>query len=191
MVTVQNWDKTITRVPTYRLISDSFKNWRGMNESGGRRIKRAIVLDLGSITFLDAEQITRLRRFSLLHDYLVAKEAVLAEANAAIGDERVVDRRRLTNIGCFRTYVLAYLQHHPGLHQGMTILVHQLDPGPQGLPLQLYCFTATVDWIEHENIKGDIFDHLLAILPEFGLRAFQQPTGSDMREWIGTAQPET
>jgi miniconductance mechanosensitive channel len=189
MVTVQNWDKTITRVPTYRLISESFKNWRGMNESGGRRIKRSIVLDLTSIRFLDDDTIEHLRGFSLLHDYIVSKQAALIEANAHVADGLVVNRRRLTNIGCFRAYVLAYLQHHAGVHQGMTILVNQLDPGPQGLPLQLYCFTSTVDWIAHENIKGDIFDHLLAILPEFGLTAFQQPAGADFRALLAPSDP--
>jgi miniconductance mechanosensitive channel len=182
-VKIQNWDKTITTVPTHRFISDSFRNWRGMSESGGRRIKRSLHLDLGSVRFLDAEEAERLSRYELLRTYMEGKRAELAEAEAraaSTGDGTIPERRRLTNVGTFRAYVLAYLRHHPRVHQGMTMLVRQLEPGPEGLPLQIYCFTADTAWASYEGIQSDIFDHLLAILPEFGLRAYQKPAGSDL-----------
>ena len=182
-VKVQNWDKTITTVPTYRLISDSFKNWRGMQESGGRRIKRSIYLDLSSVRFLRPEERAGLYRFTLLRSYLDAKQEEIEAWNASHPDraKEPVNARRLTNIGCFRAYVQAYLKAHPGVHQDMLLLVRQMPPGPTGLPLEIYCFTATVAWGEYEGIQSDIFDHLLAILPEFGLRVFQQPAGSDIQ----------
>jgi len=182
-VKVQNWDKTITTIPTYRLISDSFKNWRGMQQSGGRRIKRALHIDLASIRFLTPEERARLRRFSLLRDYLDAKQAEIDAWNASHPDraQEPVNARRLTNIGCFRAYVLAYLKAHPGVHQDMSLMVRQMPPGPTGVPLEIYCFTATVVWAQYEGIQSDIFDHLFAILPEFGLRVYQQPAGWDLQ----------
>lgn len=174
-VTVQNWDKTITTVPTRKLISDSFKNWRGMTEAGGRRIKRAIYLDQHSTRFLDADDIARLRRFRLLDEYLGGKQAELGEWNEALGDygSEAVNQRRVTNLGTFRAYVEQYLRTHPGIHQDLTLLVRQLDPTDAGLPLEIYCFTSDTGWAAYEGIQGDIFDHMLAILPEFGLRVFQ------------------
>jgi miniconductance mechanosensitive channel len=154
-----------------------------MSESGGRRIKRSLHLDLGSVRFLDAEEAERLSRYELLRTYMEGKRAELAEAEAraaSTGDGTIPERRRLTNVGTFRAYVLAYLRHHPRVHQGMTMLVRQLEPGPEGLPLQIYCFTADTAWASYEGIQSDIFDHLLAILPEFGLRAYQKPAGSDL-----------
>lgn len=182
MITIQNWDKTIVRVPTYRMISESFKNWRGMSEAGGRRIKRAMLLDLGSVRFLDEEEIDRLQRFALLKEYMEQKKVELDEANEKLRQLAPdhVNLRRLTNIGTFRAYVRRYLENHPEIHQEMTLLVRQLDPDSHGVPLELYCFTRTIAWIEYERIRSDIFDHLFAILPEFGLRAFQQPTGADL-----------
>ncbi len=187
-VKVQNWDKTITTIPTKRLISDPFKNWRGMQESGGRRIKRALMLDQQSVHFLDARERAHLHRFRLLDEYLNAKEAEIAEWNRQLKDsgQEPVNTRRITNIGTFRAYVERYLRSHPGIHQNMTLIVRQLSPTAEGLPIELYCFTNTVAWVQYEGIQSDIFDHLLAILPEFGLRVYQAPSGQDMRE-MGTA----
>ena len=187
-VKVQNWDKTITTIPTKRLISDPFKNWRGMQESGGRRIKRALMLDQQSVHFLDDRERAHLHRFRLLDEYLNAKEAEIAEWNRQLKEsgQEPVNTRRITNIGTFRAYVERYLRSHPGIHQNMTLIVRQLSPTAEGLPIELYCFTNTVAWVEYEGIQSDIFDHLLAILPEFGLRVYQAPSGQDMRE-MGTA----
>ncbi len=184
-VKVQNFDKTISTVPTRKLIADSFRNWRGMRESGGRRIKRSIYLDQNSIHFLSDEERQRLDRFALLDGYLPAKEAELEEWNRSLprGERDIVNRRRVTNIGTFRAYAERYLRHHPGVHPEMTLMVRQLAPGADGLPLELYCFTNTVIWTGYEGIQSDIFDHLLAILPEFGLRVFQHPGGADIRQW--------
>lgn len=182
-VTVQNWDKTITTIPTYRLISDSFKNWRGMQEAGGRRIKRSINLDMNSIRFLSAAEIERFGAFALLRDYIERKTGELAAYNAGIGasDEPAVNLRRLTNIGTLRAYIAGYLRHHPRIHQDMTLIVRQLQPGPDGLPIEIYCFTNDTNWVNYEGIQSDLFDHITAIVPEFGLRLFQNPAGSDLR----------
>ncbi|MFU6378661.1 mechanosensitive ion channel family protein [Metapseudomonas otitidis] len=183
-VKVQNWDKTITTIPTKRFITDSFKNWRGMQESGGRRIKRSLYLDQNSVHFLSADEQTGLRRFRLLDSYLKAKESELLSWNAQLDESArlPVNSRQLTNIGTFRAYVEQYLRHHPEIRQDMTLLVRQMAPTADGLPLELYCFTSTTAWARYEAIQSDIFDHLLAILPEFGLRVFQHPSGADLRE---------
>ena len=193
-VTVQNWDKTITTVPTKKLISDSFKNWRGMSESGGRQIKRAIYLDQHSVRFLGGDEVARLHRFALIDGYLDAKAQELQDWNARLagrGDEPV-NRRRVTNLGTFRAYVEQYLRRHPGIHQQMTLLVRQLQPTAEGLPLEVYCFSNDVRWAAYEGIQSDIFDHLLAILPEFGLKVFQgssdAPLDVNLRR-IDAAQP--
>lgn len=184
-VKVQNWDKTITTIPTHRLISDSFKNWRGMSLSGGRRIKRALYLDASSIHFMSEEEIERCNRFLLLEEYLSHKQCELSSYNDSLAgtldtdQENAVNLRRLTNIGTFRAYVAHYLKQHPQLHKGMTLMVRQLPPGPQGVPIELYCFTTTTAWGEYEDVQADIFDHLLAIIPEFGLRLFQHPAGTE------------
>jgi miniconductance mechanosensitive channel len=181
-VKVQNWDKTITTIPTHRLISDSFKNWRGMSETGARRIKRAIYLDVSSIRFQRQDEIDHFKRFVLLKDYIAAKENDLKDYNASLGAEfdEAVNQRRLTNVGTFRAYALNYLKNHPRIHNGMTLMVRQLAPGPEGLPLEVYCFTKTTVWTEYEDIQSDIFDHLLAVVSEFGLRLYQKPAGSDL-----------
>ena len=183
-VKVQNFDKTITTIPTYKLISESFRNWRGMSESGGRRIKRSIHIDQSSIGFLTDEEIEALESFSLLREHFDEKRKELQEAADSLGDDGgfAGNRRRLTNIGVFRAYVKQYLKEHPQIHQDMTVMVRQLRPGPEGLPIEIYCFTDTTDWLAYEDIQSDIFDHLLAILPEFGLRVFQQPAGSDLQQ---------
>jgi miniconductance mechanosensitive channel len=181
-VKVQNFDKTITTIPTHRLISEPFRNWRGMLESGGRRIKRALVIDQSSIRFLAPGEVEHLRRFSLLDSYLAQKEAELAEWNAAQAERACdpVNARRLTNIGTFRAYVTAYLRSHPDISDTLFMLVRQMPPSEAGLPLEIYAFSASTGWAEYERIQGDIFDHLIAILPEFGLGLFQQPTGRDL-----------
>ncbi|MFT3975529.1 MAG: mechanosensitive ion channel [Sphingomonas bacterium] len=181
-VKVQNWDKTITTIPTHRLISESFKNWRGMSESGGRRIKRPLTLDQGSVRFLDEGQIAELRHFSVLRPYLARKLEEIAAANRDV--DSVLNARRLTNVGTFRAYVLAYLEAREDIAKDKTLLVRQLSPGENGLPLEIYCFTTTTAWNEYERIQGDIFDHLLAVLPTFGLRVFQRPTGMDFMQII-------
>lgn len=183
-VKVQNWDKTITTIPTHRLISDSYKNYRGMQESGGRRIMRSILLDQNSVRFLDPEEVQDLRRFALIDEYLERKRGEIESWNASLieAGRDPINSRRVTNIGTFRAYVAAYLMANDRLAKGMTTIVRQLDPTPQGLPLQIYCFTNTTAWAEYEEIQSDIFDHLLAVLPRFRLRLFQQPSGLDLAQ---------
>ena len=180
-VKVQNFDKTIVTVPTHRLVSDSYANWRGMAESGGRRIKRSIAIDQNSIRFLEEDEVLDLKKFKILKPYLEAKREEIAQWNSKEleGDVAPVNGRRLTNIGTLRAYILAYLQWHSRINGNFTLLVRQLAPGPQGLPIELYCFADTTTWGEYEGIQADIFDHLMAILPEFDLRVFQDPSGLD------------
>jgi len=189
-VKVQNWDKTVTTIPTSKLIQDSFKNWRFMPEAGGRRIKRSLAIDMATVRFLTDEEIDRFSRFAPLSDYMKGKVDELAGHNEkhSPGPELKGDPRRLTNIGTLRAYVEHYLKHHPHLHQsGMTLLVRQLQPTPRGLPLEIYTFTNDTAWVRYEAIQADIFDHILAKLPEFGLRAFQEPTGEDVRNSYDSA----
>ena len=194
-VKVQNWDKTITTIPTWRLMSESYKNWRGMSESGGRRIKRTLRLDASSVRFLDAPEIAQFSRFALLQDYMGAKSVALDEANTAarqrLGDKAdlIANQRRLTNLGTLRAYVEAYLRCHPRIHQEMTLMVRTLEPTPEGVPLELYCFTNITAWALYEGVQGDIFDHLLAILPEFGLRLYQSPSGHDLHLGLAPRAP--
>ncbi len=182
-VKIQNWDKTITTIPTHALIADSFKNWRGMSESGGRRIKRC----LNSIRFLEPAEVKRLGRWSLLREYVAAKKAELEEYNARVGSDSDVraDFRSLTNVGTFRAYIKAYLRASQSIHEGMTLLVRQLQPGPEGLPIELYCFTNETAWEVYEEVQSDLFDHILSIVPEFDLRVFQNPTGADLEQLAG------
>ena len=182
-VKVRNFDKTIVTVPTWKLISDSYQNWRGMAEAGGRRIKRALYLDAASVHFLDADDIARLSRLRLLHDYLQGKREEITHWNRDLGAaaEFPGNRRRLTNLGTFRAYVQACLEANPDIHPHMTCMVRQLASGPQGIPLELYCFTATTVWADYERIQADIFDRLFALLPEFDLRMYQQPSGYDVQ----------
>ena len=178
-VKIQNFDKTITTIPTHRLINESFKNWRGMAESGGRRIKRSIMIDQNSVHFLTAAEIADLSEFRLLGTYIDRKESEIAHFNAEQGVEGDINARRLTNIGTFRAYVVALLEAHPEIAPDKTMLVRQLAPGENGLPMEIYAFATTTRWNDYEDIQADIFDHLLAILPRFGLRLFQRPTGLD------------
>ena len=181
-VTVRNWDMTITTIPTKKLISDSFKNWRGMNEAGGRRIKRALFLDQKSVRFLNDDELAGMERFALLDDYLEDKRSEVREWNAALAERaaQAVNTRRFTNLGTFRIYVQNYLRQHAGIHQEMTLLVRQLQPTDAGLPLEIYCFTSDTRWAYYEAVQSDIFDHLLAILPEFDLRVFQSSSDAPL-----------
>ena len=187
-VKVQNWDRTITSIPAYSLISDSFRNWRGMQLAGGRRMKRSIYLDLRSIRFVDRELLDRLKKIRLLENYLEAK---LKEINAyneerKIAEDDLINGRRLTNVGCFRAYCAEYLRNHPKVHQELIQISRQLDPTPQGLPMEIYAFANETAWVKYEGIQSDIFDHLYSILPCFDLRLFQQPSGIDLQN-LGAA----
>jgi miniconductance mechanosensitive channel len=188
-VRIQNWDKTITTVPTKNFISESFINWRGMQESGGRRIKRSIIIDQQSIRFLSEDELKRLRNLQLLAPYLDDKIEEISSWNARLDKQGVdaLNHRRMTNLGTFRAYALAHLQHNPLIRQDMLMLVRQLSPTAEGLPLEIYCFTDTVVWAPHEAIQSDIFEHLLSIIGEFGLRVYQSPTGHDLQLRLGVA----
>ncbi len=181
-VRVQNWDKTYTVIPAHKFLENSFKNWRGMQESGGRRIKRSIFIDMNTIRFLTHEEADRFRRFALLDGYIDDKERELSAWNKdhAEADRDPVNSRRLTNIGTFRAYVTSYLRANPNIHDELTFLVRQLAPTAEGLPLEIYVFTTDVRWAYYEGIQGDVFDHLLAIMPEFGLEVYQSPSGRDL-----------
>jgi miniconductance mechanosensitive channel len=183
-IKVQNWDKTITTIPTHKLIDNSFKNWKGMSESGGRRIKRSLQLDMGTIRFLKPEEIEHFSHFELLSDYIREKKAALEESNRGRSDSGIIaNSRYLTNIGTFRAYVVNYLRQHPKIHhQGMTFLVRQLAPTPEGVPIEVYVFSNDTNWVNYEGIQSDLFDHLLSIVPEFGLTVYQRPSGTDVRE---------
>ena len=192
-VKVRNWDKTISTIPTYALISDSFKNWRGMSEAGGRRIKRAIYIDATSVRFLEENDIKKLRRAHLLTGYIESKLQEIKKYNEENGcdPESPVNGRRLTNLGTFRAYVTAYLKANKNIHTDMTQMVRQLDSGPHGIPLEIYAFTTNTQWVIYEGIQADIFDHIFAVLPEFGLRVYQNPTGHDVREVLRAVGAKT
>ncbi|KXH78544.1 mechanosensitive ion channel family protein [Sporosarcina sp. HYO08] len=188
-VVVSNFDRTLTMVPSYALISDSFINWRGMQQSGGRRIKRSLYIDTTSITFCTREMIEYFKTIDFLSDYINRREREIREYNIRhkINLNNAVNGRALTNIGVFRAYVLLYLQRHPGIHQEMTLMVRQLAPGETGLPLEIYAFVNDVKWTVYETVQADIFDHLFAVAGEFGLRIFQNPAGSDFR-WMSDSE---
>ncbi len=187
-VRVQNWDKTIVTVPTHKLIQESFKNWRGMTEAGGRRIKRSILIDLTSIRFLDRQDLERLSEVNRLKAYLTRKKVELDDASSTVaGEGHRLNERMLTNIGTFRAYIDIYLKENNKIHKEMTFLVRQLPPSPHGLPLELYVFTNDTDWGAYEAIQADIFDHLLSSLPAFDLRVFQHPTGFDMQNLLSVS----
>ncbi|WP_033534834.1 mechanosensitive ion channel family protein [Bordetella trematum] len=186
-VKVQNWDNTVTTVPTYKLFSESYRNYRQMFESGGRRIKRTLRIDAQSVRFLSEQDAQHLMKFKLLHDYLRGKQTDLERANEQLGELAQVpaNRRRLTNIGTFRAYAVAYLRHNTEVRQDMALMVRMMEPQAEGIPIEVYCFSALTAWVEYERIQGDIFDHLLAILPELALRLYQQPSGSDLSGFSG------
>lgn len=186
-VKIRNFDKTITTIPTQALINDSFKNWRGMQETGGRRIKRAIHLDVSSVKFCDADMLERFSRIEHIADYIAAKGRELSAHNteAGVDTSTLVNGRHMTNVGTFRAYVEAYLRAHPKISDKFTFLVRQLQPAENGLPIEIYVFTTTTNWIEYEAIQADIFDHLLAAASEFDLKLFQNPTGADFAGLAG------
>ncbi len=181
-VKVSNWDRTITTIPTYALISESFRNWRGMTEAGGRRIKRSIYLDMTSVHFLAPTDIERLNRLQLISPYIQTKREEIENDNREkkVDSSSPANGRHLTNLGTFRAYLVAYLRAHPGVHQDMIMIVRQLQPTPQGLPLEIYAFASDTGWVAYEGIQSDILDHVLAVIPEFGLRVFQTPSGADL-----------
>ncbi len=183
-VKIQNWDKTISIIPSHKLIASSFKNWRGMSESGGRRIKRSIYIDQTSVRFCDEQMIGKFKTFNLLTPYLDEKLADIDAANADnnINMRSLVNGRRVTNMGTFRAYIEAYLKNHPKIHQNLTFLVRQLAPSDKGIGIEIYVFTNVTDWLAYEAIQADIFDHLLAVLPEFELQIFQNPTGKSFEQ---------
>lgn len=182
-VKVSNWDRTITTIPTYALISEAFKNWRGMMDAGGRRMMRNICIDMNSIHFLDADEIYHLRRLQLITGYIDQKQVEIEDDNRAkdVDPASPANGRHLTNIGVFRAYLVNYLQKHPGIRQDMIVMVRQLQPAGQGLPVELCAFTYDTTWVGHESVQADIFDHIFAVIPEFGLRIYQIPSGADFR----------
>lgn len=177
-VQIQNWDKTITNIPTYKLIDDSFKNWRGMQESGGRRIMRKIIIDISSVRFCDAEMIAKYEKINLLKDYIDRKKRELATYNEEneIDDSVVANGRRMTNLGTFRAYISNYLMVHPFVHKELTFLIRQLEPEREGVPIQIYVFVNQTGWVKYEDVQSNIFDHLLSVVSEFGLRIYQTPS---------------
>ncbi len=189
VIKIQNWDKTISVVPTHKLIDGSFKNWRGMQLAGGRRIKRAIYIDVSSIKFCSEEMLKKYKRFHLIKDYIEKKENEVEESNKEqnVDIQELVNGRRMTNLGTFRAYLKAYLKQRSDVHQELTFLVRHLDPGENGLPIEVYVFAKTIEWGKYEDIQADIFDHILAVVPHFDLRVFQYPTGGDLQKFSSNA----
>ena len=190
-VKVQNWDKTITTIPIYSLVAGSFTNWRGMTESGGRRIKRAINIDLGSVRFCDEALLDRLQKIDLITDYLQKRRGELNELRKDRKITDLINGPRLTNIGVFRRYIAAYLSGHPMLHNQMTSIVRQLAASEYGLPLEIYIFSKDQRWAQYEDFQSDIFDHLMAVAPEFGLSIFQNPSSRDIRQLLAGLKQES
>ena len=183
-IKIQNWDKTVSIIPTNKLLDSSFKNWRGMSESGGRRIKRSINIDMNSIKFCSSEMTERFRKFKVIAKYIDQKLLEIEKHNVEnnVIDDGLINGRSLTNIGTFRAYIEGYLRNHNKIHDEMTFLVRQLSPLSSGLPIEIYVFANDTDWINYESIQSDIFDHLLAVVPEFDLKVFQHPSGSDFNK---------
>ena len=179
-IKIQNWDKTISIIPTHKLVDSSFKNWRGMTDSGGRRIKRSINIDLNSIKFCDDVLIEKLKSITIISEYLNNKLSEINNHNESISKDSIINGRALTNIGTFRAYVKAYLKNNKYIHENMTFLIRQLSPTENGLPLQIYVFSNNTNWVEYEEIQSDIFDHLIAALEQFDLKIYQQPSGNDL-----------
>tara|TARA_X000001036_G_scaffold240605_1_gene224400 strand:- start:1692 stop:2627 length:936 start_codon:yes stop_codon:yes gene_type:complete len=180
-IKIQNWDKTISVIPTHKLVDSSFKNWKGMSDSGGRRIKRSIKIDMNSVKFCTDAMIDKYRKFNVLSDYIDKKTQEINKYNSdkKLSDDSMINGRSLTNIGTFRAYIESYLRQNNNIHDEMTFLVRQLSPQSDGLPIEIYVFSNDTNWVNYESIQSDIFDHLLAIMPEFDLKVFQNPTGND------------
>ena len=181
-IRIQNWDKTITTIPTHKLIDSSFKNWRGMSDSGGRRIKRSINIDLNSVKFCNDEMVKRYKKIHILSDYIDSKDSEIKDHNKTKEvSASILNGRALTNIGTYRAYIQNYLRSNASIHSDMTFLVRQLSPGENGVPLEVYVFSSNTNWVEYESIQSDIFDHLIASVKEFDLVLFQNPTGNDFK----------
>ena len=180
-ITVQNFDKTFTTIPTNKLVTDTFKNWRGMSQAGVRRIKRSLYIDQSSVHFMSEAEQSKLKKFLLLDQYLDHKSTELVQFNQKLSNTSPCNQRRLTNIGTFRAYVELYLNQHPNISKQQSLIVRQLQPTEKGLPLEIYAFSNQIAWKDYEAIQSDIFDHLIAILPEFGLKIYQAPSGYDMQ----------
>ena len=184
-IKIQNWDKTITTIPTHKLIDSSFKNWRGMSDSGGRRIKRSICIDMNTIRFCDDEMVLKYKKINIIKDYINLKmEDIKQELKPESSSDITINNRTLTNIGTFRAYIQNYLKNNSNIHKDMTFLVRQLSPGDNGLPIEIYVFSNTTDWIDYESIQSDIFDHLLASIEYFDLKVYQSPSGNDFKKII-------
>lgn len=181
-IKVENFDKTITSIPAYTLVSQAFINWRGMENSGVRRIKRAIYIDISGIRICDDEMLERFHHIELIRDYIDERAAEISRYHKANNTDLsdLVNGRRMTNIGTFRAYIAAYMAKHPGINQEMTCIVRQLAQCDQGVPIEIYAFANTIKWDEYEMIQADIFDHLFAVINEFGLKAHQQPSSGDI-----------
>ena len=179
-IKIQNWDKTISIIPTHKLVDSSFKNWRGMTDSGGRRIKRSINIDINSIKFCDDALVDKLKTITIISEYLNNKLSEINNHNSSINKESIINGRALTNIGTYRAYIKAYLKNNKYIHDNMTFLVRQLSPSENGLPIQIYVFSNNTNWVEYEEIQSDIFDHLLAALNQFDLKIYQRPSGNDL-----------
>lgn len=184
VIKVQNWDKTITTIPTYKLIEDSFKNWRGMKTSGARRIKRAVNIDQSSVKFCTDEMLDRFEKIRLISEYIRTKREEINKSNDDENTESdsIVNRRRLTNIGTLRAYLIEYLRQIKEIDLDYPVMVRQLQTGPDGLPIEIYLFAKTTEWVQYENIQSDIFDHILAVVPQFELNIFQNPSGNDFKK---------
>ena len=185
-IKVQNWDKTISMIPTYMFTADSFKNWRGMEESGGRRVKRAINLKIASVRFCDREMVNRFSKIQMLSDYLKEKDRDIEMYNQESNADKSypINGRHLTNLGVFREYATRYLRNNEHCNQNMTMMVRQLAPGVEGIPVEMYFFTSTTNWVEYEGIQADVFDHLLASVGLFDLEVFEKPTGTDFQKLV-------
>jgi len=185
-VKVQNWDNTISTIPTYALVADAVKNWRGMDESEGRRIKRSITLDMHTVRFCTDAMLNRFEKYALLADELKNRRSEIKEHNEHlnVNTDSLINGRRITNLGAFRSYLVQYLRNHPMIHKDMTFLVRQLAPTDRGIPLEIYVFSRDKTWANYENIQADIFDHVIAAAPEFDLAVFQSPSGRDFRNLV-------
>lgn len=190
-VTVQNWDKTLTTIPTNKLITDTFKNWRGMQDAGVRRIKRSLLIDQISVHFMTSQEQDKLKKFLLLDHYLNSKNEEIEQFNQQLVNQSQYNHRRLTNLGTFRAYIEFYLKQHPGISNTEALIIRQLQPTSEGLPIEIYAFTQTTVWKEYENIQSDIFDHLIAIIPEFSLKLYQAPSGTDFKQFAITTTSES
>ena len=183
VIKVQNWDKTIAVIPTYKLLEESFINWRGMQMTGSRRIKRSILIDVNSVKFCDEEMLNRFKKYQLISEYLETKTEEIKKHNAEKGvdETQLINGRRLTNLGTFRIYLENYLKQRKDVNTGLTFMIRHLDPGPAGIPIEVYVFATTTEWVKYEGIQADIFDHIFAVVPLFDLKVFQTPSGTDFR----------